>query len=66
VFAMILRMPINAAWHAEHPMPRDAGFEQRVEWHEAHARECGCRKPPPDIAARLEKRSRETRGEAAT
>jgi hypothetical protein len=63
---MIRAMPINAAWHAEHPMPEDASFERRVEWHEEHARKCGCRKPPPDVATRLEQRSRETRGEAAS
>jgi hypothetical protein len=35
-------------------MPENATFEQRVEWHEAHARECGCRNPPADISARIE------------
>jgi hypothetical protein len=46
-------MALNAAWHEKHPMPAKPTFEQRVRWHEEHARECGCRKPPADIAARL-------------
>ena len=44
-------MSINAAWHREHPMPKNPTYEQRLEWHREHARECSCRKPPPDIAA---------------
>jgi hypothetical protein len=46
-------MAVNASWHREHPMPAKATFEQRVEWHREHARECGCRKPPADVAAAL-------------
>ncbi len=46
-------MPMNAAWHASNPMPDNAPFDERVRWHGEHTRECGCRKPPPDIAARL-------------
>jgi len=34
-------------------MPPNADFEQRLAWHRAHARECACRQPPADIAARL-------------
>ena len=44
---------MNAAWHARHPMPEHASFDERVRWHEEHMRECGCRKPPADIAARI-------------
>ena len=47
-------MSLNAAWHQAHPMPPKPTYEQRVEWHREHARECGCRKPPADIAAVLE------------
>jgi hypothetical protein len=48
-------MNLNAEWHRAHPMPPKATFEQRVAWHREHARHCGCRKPPPDIAERLER-----------
>jgi hypothetical protein len=49
---------VNADWHREHPLPPNATFEQRVDWHREHARECGCRKPPQDIAAILEQEAR--------
>ena len=48
-------MNLNAEWHRAHPMPPKATFEQRVDWHREHVLHCGCRKPPPDIAARLER-----------
>lgn len=44
---------MNADWHAANPMAPHATFEQRVAWHREHALACGCREPPPDIAARL-------------
>ena len=34
---------INAAWHKAHPMPKNATLDQRIEWHVAHIRACGCR-----------------------
>jgi hypothetical protein len=34
---------INAAWHRSHPMPRNPTLDQRIEWHIAHAKHCGCR-----------------------
>lgn len=46
-------MPLNSAWHAANPLPRNPSFEQRLAWHRRHALECGCRQPPPDIAAAL-------------
>jgi hypothetical protein len=46
-------MTINASWHREHPMPKHPTDEERLAWHREHARECGCRTPPPDIAAQL-------------
>jgi hypothetical protein len=46
-------MTFNAQWHRTHPMPPKATFDERVEWHREHALRCGCRKPPPDIAAVL-------------
>jgi hypothetical protein len=44
---------VNRDWHAAHPMPPRATWEQRVAWHREHAAACGCRQPPPDIAAEL-------------
>jgi hypothetical protein len=34
---------INAAWHRAHPMPTNPSLDQRIEWHVAHAKACGCR-----------------------
>jgi hypothetical protein len=30
-------------------MPRNPSKEARIEWHLAHAGECGCRPVPPDL-----------------
>jgi len=35
---------INAAWHQSHRMPARATPQQRLRWHLAHAKACGCRK----------------------
>jgi hypothetical protein len=47
---------INAEWHAEHRLPRNARLEERVEWHIEHAQQCGCREIPPSIAAVIDRR----------
>jgi hypothetical protein len=51
-------MPImlNAAWHDAHPMPKRATLDQRVVWHVAHAKACGCRAIPATVAAELKRR----------
>jgi hypothetical protein len=45
-------MRINAAWHAQHRMPKNAGADERIAWHVAHASNCACR-PIPDGVLRL-------------
>lgn len=40
---------INAAWHRRNRMPRNASLYQRVVWHLAHARACGCRPIPRSV-----------------
>lgn len=47
---------INAEWHGRHPMPKNATMDERVKWHVAHARECGCREIPKTVIAELERR----------
>jgi len=42
-------MVMNITWHSKHPMPARATTEQRVVWHVAHARHCGCREIPPKL-----------------
>ncbi len=48
---------MNADWHRAHVLGRGASWEDRVRWHEEHARECGCRRPPADIQAELDRRA---------
>jgi hypothetical protein len=41
---------INKEWHLANKMPKNASFEQRVEWHKGHLVHCACRTDlPPDI-----------------
>lgn len=41
-------MKINKAWHEQHRMPKNATFEQRVEWHLEHLKNCSCRREIPE------------------
>lgn len=47
---------INAAWHHEHPMPPNARFEQRVQWHLAHQQHCNCRPIPAKLLAEMKEK----------
>ena len=47
---------MNKDWHAAHRLPRNATFEERLEWHRDHAENCGCRDSPEPIKRELEKR----------
>ncbi len=39
----------NAVWHKRNRMPRNPTLNQRVTWHLAHARACGCRPIPKSV-----------------
>jgi hypothetical protein len=41
---------MNAEWHRAHVLGQHASLEQRIAWHEEHARECACRAMPASIA----------------
>jgi hypothetical protein len=49
-------MPINASWHRANPMPKNATLDERVVWHLAHARACGCRAIPATVRRELTRR----------
>ena len=49
-------MKINKEWHLKHRMPKSPTLEQRIEWHLAHAKNCGCRKIEGRIADEMKKR----------
>jgi hypothetical protein len=60
---------MNATWHRAHPMPPRATLDQRVRWHVAHARHCGCRPVPDPVQVevrRAAKARRRTGGRAPT
>lgn len=42
---------LNAEWHERHPMPRSPSTEQRLAWHVAHLKNCGCRPMPASLRA---------------
>jgi hypothetical protein len=48
-------MALNREWHRLHRMPQRATREQRIKWHVAHARVCGCREVPDSIRAEVGK-----------
>jgi hypothetical protein len=52
---------INAKWHAQNPMPKNASTEQRIAWHIRHARRCACRPVPARLAALIETRPHQTK-----
>ena len=45
---------INKEWHLANKMPKNASFEQKVEWHKAHLKHCACRSAPPEIKKAIE------------
>ena len=47
---------MNAAWHAANPMPKRATLDQRIAWHVAHAKACGCREIPTKLRDEMAKR----------
>ncbi len=54
-------MKINAAWHTRHLMPKNATFEQRVKWHLAHQKNCGCRPIPTKLAEQMKEKGISTK-----
>jgi hypothetical protein len=50
---------INAAWHMTNRMPENASLDQRIDWHLAHLKACGCRKElPATIIKELKRRGK--------
>jgi hypothetical protein len=43
----------NKAWHEQNRMPKNPTMQQRIEWHLAHAKACGCREIPQSIQQAL-------------
>lgn len=49
-------MKINKEWHLKHPMPQHPTIDQKIEWHLAHQKACGCRKITAKLAEEMKKR----------
>lgn len=47
---------LNAAWHLQHKMPKNATLDQKVKWHLAHAKNCQCRPLHGKILEEIKKR----------
>ncbi len=52
---------INAAWHKKNRMPKNATLDQRIRWHVAHVKACGCREMPASIRREVEAKKRAVR-----
>jgi hypothetical protein len=51
-------MKINKEWHLKNKMPKNPSLEERLKWHEEHARNCSCREMPLNIKSELERRKK--------
>ena len=49
-------MAINREWHLANRMPPKATLDERINWHLAHAANCGCREMPASIRKEIEAR----------
>jgi hypothetical protein len=58
-------MAINGAWHGKNPMPRPAKMDDRIRWHLAHAKACGCRPIPASVVGAIRERSGKATGAAS-
>jgi hypothetical protein len=48
---------MNRQWHQAHVLGQHARLEERLAWHEEHARLCHCRDMPESIARELAARA---------
>jgi hypothetical protein len=48
-------MKINKTWHLKNKMLKNATLDQKIKWHEGHAKNCTCRDSRPMIAKLKEK-----------
>jgi hypothetical protein len=51
---MAIRM--NKAWHLLNKLPLGSSVEQRISWHIAHQKHCGCRPIPTSLLDKIDKR----------
>jgi hypothetical protein len=49
-------MVINKEWHQKNKMPKNATFEERVEWHKGHKKNCQCMPVPGKLLEEMKKK----------
>jgi hypothetical protein len=47
---------MNKEWHKANKLSPKALLDERIRWHLAHAKQCGCRPIPQSILAVIKKR----------
>jgi len=52
---------MNREWHQKNPIPKKPTLVQRVNWHLAHSKACGCREIPKSVVAEVRRRERADR-----
>lgn len=55
----------NRKWHDKNKLSKGATTKERVKWHQAHAKACGCRPMPAKIQRSIEKLEAENPKKAA-
>lgn len=53
-------MKMNKEWHEKNKMPKHPTFEQRIQWHIAHEKNCKCRPMPKKLAEDIRKLENQT------
>lgn len=54
-------MVLNRKWHETHRMPKNATQAERLRWHIAHAKACGCREMPETLKRLIKKAGKAAR-----
>lgn len=47
---------INKEWHLKNRMSKNPSFEERLNWHVEHAKNCNCREMPEKMKEEVKKR----------
>jgi hypothetical protein len=55
-FFNTFKMKLNKEWHLHHIMPKNPTFEQRLEWHREHKKNCACRPVPEKLMSEMKRR----------
>jgi hypothetical protein len=53
IAAIRYRPGMNPRWHERHVLPRNAKLDERIAWHTAHQKHCGCRPIPARLREQM-------------